>query len=94
MRDLIDKNTLRKELSKLPSEMEFVRKADVMTILGNQKCAYNIDRVVKQIEELKTIEIDFGITINALWRDYVIDVIKKDGLINDINSKMSIVNKK
>lgn len=77
MRDLIDKNTLRKELSKLPSEMGFVRKADVMTILGNQKCAYNIDRVVKQIEELKTIEIGFGITINALWRDDVIDVIKK-----------------
>ena len=42
MRQLIDKTVLRKELSKLPSEMGFVRKSDVMQILGSQKCAYNI----------------------------------------------------
>ena len=42
MGQLIDKTALRKELSKLPSEMGFVRKSDVMQILGSQKCAYNI----------------------------------------------------
>lgn len=38
MGQLIDKAVLRKELSKLPSEMGFVRKSDVMQILGSQKC--------------------------------------------------------
>ena len=51
MGQLIDKTALRKELSKLPSEMGFVRKSDVMQILGRQKCAYNIDKVVKELEE-------------------------------------------
>lgn len=39
MGQLIDKTVLRKELSKLPSEMGFVRKSDVMQVLCNQKCA-------------------------------------------------------
>ena len=51
MGQLIDKTELRKELSKLPSEMGFVRKSDVMQILVSQKCAYNIDKVVKELEE-------------------------------------------
>ena len=51
MGQLIDKTVLRKELSKLPSEMGFVRKSDVMQILGSQNCAYNIDKVVKELEE-------------------------------------------
>jgi hypothetical protein len=42
MGQLIDKTVLRKELSKLPSEMGFVRKSDVMRTLVSQKCAYNI----------------------------------------------------
>ena len=50
MGQLIDKAILRKELRKLPSEMGFVRKSDVMQILSNQKCAYDVDKVVKQIE--------------------------------------------
>lgn len=44
MVQLIDKTVLRKELSKLPSEMGFVRKSDVMQTLGSQKCAYNIKK--------------------------------------------------
>lgn len=55
MRQLIDKTTLRKELSTLPSEMGFVRKSDVMQILGEQKCAYNPDKVLEQLEYQKSI---------------------------------------
>ena len=53
MVQLIDKAALRKELSKLQSEMGFVMKSDVMQILGSQKCAYNIDKVVEQLDELR-----------------------------------------
>lgn len=51
MGQLIDKTALRKELSKLPSVMGFVRKSDVMQILGSQKCIYDVDKVVKKLEQ-------------------------------------------
>lgn len=53
MGQLIDKAALRKELSKLQSEMGFVRKSDVMQILGSKKCAYDVDKVVEQLDELR-----------------------------------------
>ena len=62
MGQLIDKTALRKELSKLPSEMGFVRKSDVMQTLGNQKCAYNIkeERNKTLDEVLKACDIECG----------------------------------
>ena len=63
MGQLIDKTILRKELSKLPSEMGFVKKSDVMQILGSQKCAYNIkEEKNKTLDEvLKTCDIECGL---------------------------------
>ena len=62
MGQLIDKTVLRKELSKLQSEMGFVRKADVMQTLGSQKCAYNIkEEKNKTLDEvLKACDIECG----------------------------------
>ena len=62
MGQLIDKTVLRKELSKLPSEMGFVRKSDVMQILGSQKCAYNIkeERNKTLDEVLNACDIECG----------------------------------
>ena len=62
MGQLIDKTALRKELSKLPSEMGFVRKSDVIQILGSQKCAYNIkeERNKTLDEVLKACDIECG----------------------------------
>ena len=63
MGQLIDKTVLRKELSKLPSEMGFVRKSDVMQTLGSQKCAYNIKEERNKIldEVLKGCDIECGL---------------------------------
>ena len=62
MGQLIDKTALRKELSKLSSEMGFVRKSDVMQILGRQKCAYYIkeERNKTLDEVLKACDIECG----------------------------------
>ena len=62
MGQLIDKTVLRKELSKLPSEMGFVRKSDVMHILGRQKCAYNMkeEKNITLDEVLKACDIECG----------------------------------
>ena len=63
MGQLIDKTVLRKELSKIPSEMGFVRKSDVMQILGSQKCAYNIkEEKNKMLDKvLKACDIECGL---------------------------------
>ena len=60
MGQLIDKTVLRKELSTLQSEMGFVRKSDVMQILGSRKCAYNIkeERNKTLDEVLKACDIE------------------------------------
>lgn len=64
MGQLIDKTALRKELSKLPSEMGFVRKCDVMQILGSQKCVYDVDDIVKQLKRcygiVRSSSIDYA----------------------------------
>ena len=85
MGQLIDKTVLRKELSKLPSEMGFVRKSDVMQILGRQKCAYNIKEERNKIldEVLKACDIECGfysgdvknLTRHVLMR--VLDALKE-----------------
>ena len=59
MGQLIDKTVLRKELSKLPSEMGFVRKSDVMQIIGSQKCAYDVESIVKQLGDYGNGEMDY-----------------------------------
>lgn len=83
MGQLIDKTVLRKELSKLPSEMGFVRKSDVMQILGSQKCAYNIkEEKNKTLDEvLKTCDIECGLysgDVKNLTRHVLMRVL--DGL--------------
>lgn len=45
MNVLINKSILRKDLSALSSKNGYVKKSDVMRILGEQKCAYNPDKV-------------------------------------------------
>lgn len=59
MGELIDKTILRKELSKLPSEIGFVRKSDVMQLLGSQKCAYDVDKVVEQLGDYGNEEMNY-----------------------------------
>ena len=68
MGQLIDKTVLRKELSKLPSEMEFVRKSDVMQILGSQKYAYNIkEQKNKMLDKvLRLVTQNVGYTVAML----------------------------
>lgn len=83
MGHLIDKTVLRKELSKLPSKMGFVRKSDVMQILGSQKCAYNIkEEKNKTLDEvLKACDIECGLysgDVKNLTRHVLMRVL--DGL--------------
>lgn len=96
MGQLIDKTVLRKELSKLPSEMGFVRKPDVMQILGNQKCVYDAEKVVKELDEWTfNANVDIGdgtmMSHNLIVRDNAVDIVRKGGLYE---SNVSFKNKR
>lgn len=79
MSDLISKSILRKELSKLPSEMGYVRKSDVMQILGEQKCVCDVDRIEKLKEA--TYRIDDSATISSR------DVVNEEDAIDNCESR-------
>ena len=84
MSDLISKSILRKELSKLPSEMGYVRKSEVMQILGSQKCAYDVDKLIEELKEA-TYRIDDSLTLSS--RDVIneedaMDIVKAGGVID------------
>jgi hypothetical protein len=84
MNDLISKRTLRKELSKLSSEMGYVRKSDVMQILGEQKCVYDVDRVIEELKEA-TYRIDDSATLSSrdvINEEDVMDIMKAGGVID------------
>ena len=59
MNVLINKSILRKDLSALSSKNGYVKKSDVMRILGSQKCAYNIESIVKQLGDYGNEEMDY-----------------------------------
>lgn len=84
MNDLISKSIIQKELSKLHSEMGYVRKSEAMQILGSQKCAYDTDKVIDELKKV-TYRIDDSATISS--RDVVneedaIDIVKAGGVID------------
>lgn len=92
MNDLISKNILRKELSKLPSEMGYVRKSDVMQILGEQKCVYDIDRVIEELKEA-TYRIDDSATLSSrdvVNEEDIIDIVKEGGICDTYRNSRSI----
>lgn len=82
MSDLISKSTLRKELSKLSSEMGYVRKSDVMQILCEQKCICDINRIIEKLKEA-TYRIDDSLTLSSrdvINEEDVMDIVKAGGI--------------
>lgn len=86
MNNLINKSALRKDLSALPSENGYVRKSDVMQILGEQKCAYDPDKVVAQLEKLKSL-----VPVNRVLDDIVNDKPKELGMLIAYEKAIEIV---
>jgi hypothetical protein len=89
---LIDKVVLRKALSRLQSEMGYVRKSEVMQIICEQKCAYDVDRVIEELKEA-TYRIDDSASLSS--RDVVneedaIDIVKAGGVIDTYRNSGSI----
>ena len=54
----------------------------IIDIIKNQPTAYDVDKVVEQLEELKTINVDisFGTIIRTLRKDVVLEIVKGGGV--------------
>lgn len=69
MNDLISKNILRKELSKLPSEMGYVRKSEVMQIL-NKQSVIECERKQRNIKQQGLTPLEELIDMASKGRPY------------------------
>lgn len=69
MSDLISKSILRKELSKLPSEMGYVRKSEVMQILNKQSVIEG-ERKQRNIKQQGLTPLEELIDIASKGRPY------------------------
>ena len=80
MSDLISRSKVIAVLEKL-EEHSLTGKMDISNaiyLLENQPTAYDVDKVVEQLEELKTINVDisFGTIIRTLRKDVVLEIVK------------------
>ena len=56
---------------------------DVKTIIKEQPTAYDIDKVVEELEKVKTINVDvgYGTIYKTIRKDAAIEIVKQGGVI-------------
>ena len=70
-------------LDNLSGRLESMKDYDaVKDVINNMPTAYDPDKVVEQLEELKTINVDisFGTIIRTLRKDVVLEIVKGGGV--------------
>lgn len=67
---------LRKKLHRNTSDLDMMVDA-----VNDEPTAYDPDKVVEQLENLKTINVDigFGTTVSTLRKDVVMEIVKAGG---------------
>ena len=58
----------------------------IIDIIKNQPTAYDIDKVIEELEKVKTINIDvgFGTIYKTIRKDTVIEIVKQGGVRNEV----------
>ena len=81
---LIDAEEFKKQIAGIAIANNYSpEKANALCeLIDKQPTAYDKDRVVKQFENLKTINIDigFGTLANTLRKEVVLDIVKGGGV--------------
>ena len=77
---LINEEVLMKDIQNTITEKSST--IDWMNLIYRQPTAYDVDKVVEQLEELKTINVDisFGTIIRTLRKDVVLEIVKGGGV--------------
>ena len=73
-------NTMKVDISVLQLQ-RFINK------LKNIPTAYDIDKVVEELEKAKTISVDigFGTIINTIRKGVVLEIVKQGGVRKDVS---------
>lgn len=69
-------------LDNLSGRLESMKDYDaVKDVINNMPTAYSLDKVVEQLERLKTINVDigFGTTVSTLRKNVVLEIVKAGG---------------
>ena len=58
----------------------------IIDIIKNQPTTYDIDKVVEELEKVKTINVDvgFGTIYKTIRKDTVIEIVKRGGVKNEV----------
>ena len=88
---LIDADTLIKNLSYLYTKNHIpvdMRAKEILTTIMEQPTAYDIDNVVKELEEMKTIKGSMKTETCRKWDygtvDKAIEIVKQGGIRKDV----------
>ncbi len=81
---LIDADKLKADLEKAISKNEDMDCLDflrIASVIDKQPTAYDPNKVVQQLENLKTINVDIGFetTVSTLRKDVVMEIVKAGG---------------
>lgn len=83
---LIDTDTLQNHIKEVVQKQDgkntdLVSVGELLVFIDREPTAYDPDKVVEQLENLKTINVDigFGTTVSTLRKDVVIEIIKAGG---------------
>ena len=66
---------------------------EIANMIEDAPTAYDVDKVVEQLEELKTINVDisFETIIRTLRKDVVLEIVKGGGVDGEIDNKQRCV---
>ena len=83
---LIDADALKKHIEEVIKKQngkntDLVPVGELMVFIDREPTAYDPDKVVEQLENLKTINVDigFGTTVSTLRKDVVMEIVKAGG---------------
>ena len=92
MSDLISRSELLKEVEKYKfgaisndAERECIKKT-ILDFIACQQTAYDVDKVVEELEKVKTINVDvgFGTIYKTIRKDVAIEIVKQGGISDDV----------
>lgn len=87
MERLISADYFKKQITEMTLEgkIEPEKGFALLQLINIQPTAYKLDEVVKQLEELKTINVDtgLGMTIETLRKDVVLNIVEGGEINND-----------
>lgn len=89
---LIDADSLHSKLFEFGCHKSKLHPLDVMKMIEEDPTAYDIDKVVEELEKAKTINVDvgFGTIYKTIRKDVALEIVKQGGVADDVCEWISV----